>query len=175
MQDIRQKNQEMSLQAQRTNLISNVNEQLKWLSLLYRLIFASCMNDGNDETWNQSRLILKRKPQCLGHTSQKIRWIESEVMICAYICVLFLLLVEKYIFMYGGFAFISKTISSKYNCSGPPGFTSQSCRVGRLSNQWSNGYTYPKIIEVTFSSLEFESTCKNESVPSVWIWWLNWP
>ena len=132
------------------------------------------MNDGNDETWTQSRLILQRKPEFVGHTSQKIRWIESEVLICANICILFPLLVENYVFMEVQ-SFISKTISSKCNCSGPPWFTSQNCRVGHQSNQLSNEHTYPKIIEVTFSSFEFESTCKNESIPFVWIWWRNWP
>ena len=69
MQNIWQKSQEMSLQAQGINLVSNINEQLKWLSLLYRAISASCMNDGDDETWTQSCFILKQNPECVGHTS----------------------------------------------------------------------------------------------------------
>ena len=88
------------------------------------------MNDGNDETWTQSLLVLKQKPECVGHTSQQIRWIDSEVLICAYYAWFFYYWWKTIFLCMEVQDFTSETISSKCNYSRPSGFKAQICRVG---------------------------------------------
>ena len=76
------------------------------------------MNDGNDETWTQSHLILKWKPEC---AVMQVRRKDGLIQKFWFVLIMydFLFTRGKLFLRMEGQGFLSKSISSKCNCIGP--------------------------------------------------------